>query len=185
MAVGSSAHLGFATFSSFTVFGGDVPALPVLAAAPHPPLGPVWVALLIVGASSGVALGQQCARRPLPLSDAMANVGIAAFLAALTLSLLGYAGSGQLGNFGGVGIDQSTFGFAIFLWFTAIGALTVVLAGGIRRRPRTPKPAPLAPPPAEPPVLADPTADFDADDAGVHLEAQDTSAVDLPSEDDR
>ncbi|MDT5203945.1 MAG: hypothetical protein QOD34_581 [Mycobacterium sp.] len=185
MAVGSSAHLGFATFSSFTVFGGDVPALPVLAAAPHPPLGPVWVALLIVGASSGVALGQQCARRPLPLSDAMANVGIAAFLAALTLSLLGYAGSGQLGNFGGVGIDQSTFGFAIFLWFTAIGALTVVLAGGIRRRPRTPKPAPLAPPPAEPPVLADPTADFDADDAGVHLEAKDTSAVDLPSEDDR
>ena len=185
MAVGSSAHLGFATFSSFTVFGGDVPALPVLAAAPHPPLGPVWVALLIVGASSGVALGQQCARRPLPLSDAMANVGIAAFLAALTLSLLGYAGSGQLGNFGGVGIDQSTFGFAIFLWFTAIGALTVVLAGGIRRRPRTPKPASLAPPPAEPPVLADPTADIDAADAGVHLEAQDTSAVDLPSEDDR
>jgi hypothetical protein len=185
MAVGSSAHLGFATFSSFTVFGGDVPALPVLAAAPHPPLGPVWVALLIVGASSGVVLGQQCARRPLPLSDAMANVGIAAFLAALTLSLLGYAGSGQLGNFGGVGIDQSTFGFAIFLWFTAIGALTVVLAGGIRRRPRTPKPAPLAPPPAEPPVLADPTADIDADDAGVNFEAHDTSAVDLPSEDDR
>ena len=30
MAVGSSAHLGFATFSSFTVFGGDIPALPVL-----------------------------------------------------------------------------------------------------------------------------------------------------------
>ena len=121
MAVGSSAHLGFATFSSFTVFGGDIPALPVLAAAPNPPLGPVWVALLIVGASSGVALGQQCARRPLPLSDAMAKVGVAALLAALTLALLGYAGSGQLGNFGGVGIDQGTFGFAVFLWFAAIG----------------------------------------------------------------
>ena len=67
MAVGSSAHLGFATFSSFTVFGGDIPALPILAATPRPPLGPVWVALLILGASSGVAVGQQCARRALPL----------------------------------------------------------------------------------------------------------------------
>ncbi len=170
MAVGSSAHLGFATFSSFTVFGGDMPALPVLAAAPHPPLGPVWVALLIVGASSGVALGQQCARRPLPLSDAMAKVGTAALLAALTLALLGYAGSGQLGNFGGVGIDQGTFGFAIFLWFTVIGALTVVMAGGIRRRPRKPKPLAAAPAP-----------DFEADDtdyAEVHVEAHDTSGVD-------
>jgi hypothetical protein len=184
MAVGSSAHLGFATFSSFTVFGGDIPALPVLAAAPNPPLGPVWVALLIVGASSAVALGQQCARRPLPLSDAMAKVGIASLIAALTLALLGYAGSGQLGNFGGVGIDQSTFGFAIFLWFTAIGSLTVVLAGGIRRRPRAPKPVRAEPAPPEPPLPADPMPDFfDADDAPV--EARDTSGVDEPSEDDR
>ena len=34
VAVGSSAHVGLATFSSFTVLGGDVPALPVLAAVP-------------------------------------------------------------------------------------------------------------------------------------------------------
>src|SRR6201998_590765 len=53
VAVGSSAHLGFATFSSFTVFGGDIPALPVLAAVPTPPLGPAWVALLLVGRSAG------------------------------------------------------------------------------------------------------------------------------------
>jgi hypothetical protein len=184
MAVGSSAHLGFATFSSFTVFGGDMPALPVLAASPQPPLGPVWVALLIVGASSAVALGQQCARRPLPLSDAMAKVGIAALLAALTLALLGYAGSGELGNFGGVGIDQSTFGFAIFLWFTTIGSLTVVLAGGIRRRPRAPKPVRADPLPPEPPVPADPMPDFfEEDDSQV--EAHDTSGVETPSEDDR
>jgi hypothetical protein len=152
MAVGSSAHLGFATFSSFTVFGGDIPALPVLAAAPHPPLGPVWVALLIIGASAGVALGQQCARRPLPLLEAMAKVGCAALVAALTMALLAYAGGGQLGNFGGVGIDQKTFGFAIYLWFTVIGVLTVVMAGGIRHRPRTPKPTRAAPAPAEPAV---------------------------------
>src|SRR6478735_69761 len=62
VAVGSSAHVGLATFSSFTVFGGDIPALPVLAAVPTPPLGPIWVALLIVGAASAVVVGQQCAR---------------------------------------------------------------------------------------------------------------------------
>ena len=68
VAVGSSAHIGFATFSSFTVFGGDIPALPILAAVPSPPLGPVWVALLIVGAASGVALASsvRAGRRPRP-----------------------------------------------------------------------------------------------------------------------
>jgi peptidoglycan/LPS O-acetylase OafA/YrhL len=100
----------------------------------------------------------------------MAKVGIAALLAALALALLGYAGSGQLGNFGGVGIDQGTFGFAIFLWFTAIGALTSVMAGGIRRRPR-PKPVPVAPPPAEP--------------AMPDVEDDDTSGIDLPHDEDR
>src|SRR6202008_870185 len=74
VAVGSGAHLGFATFSSFPVFGGDIPALPVLAAVPTPPLGPVWVALLIVGASSGVAVGQQCARQAVPLLSAAAKL---------------------------------------------------------------------------------------------------------------
>jgi Family of unknown function (DUF6350) len=156
VAVGSSAHLGFATFSSFTVFGGDIPALPVLAAAPNPPLGPAWVALLIVGASSGVAVGQQCARRPLPIPAAMANVLAAAGLAALTMALLGYAGGGRLGNFGEVGVDQGTFGFAVFFWFAVVGAITVVMAGGISRRPRVPKPAPASPARVEP--AAEPNA---------------------------
>ena len=117
VAVGSSAHVGLATFSSFTVFGGDIPALPVLAAVPTPPLGPVWVALLIVAAASGVAVGQQCARRPLPLLPALGKLVVAAAVAALTMALVGYAGSGRLGNFGDVGVDQATFGPAIFVWF--------------------------------------------------------------------
>jgi hypothetical protein len=108
----------------------------------------------------------------------MANVGIASLIAALTLALLGFAGSGQLGNFGGVGIDQGTFGFAVYLWFTVIGALTVVMAGGIRRRPRKPKPVPAAPLPAEPPVPADPMPDVEADEA-------ETSGIDLADDGDR
>ena len=174
VAVGSSAHLGFATFSSFTVFGGDMPALPVLAAAPNPPLGPAWVALLIIGASSGVVVGQQCARRPLPLSEAMAKLGIAALVAALVMALLGYAGSGQLGNFGGVGIDQDTFGFAVYLWFTGVGAITVAMAGGISYRPakvKQPKPELSAQPPVdpadEPSHSADPIIEFESEDQPV------------------
>jgi Family of unknown function (DUF6350) len=159
VAVGSSAHIGFATFSSFTVFGGDIPALPILAAVPTPPLGPVWVALLIVGAASGVAVGQQCARRPLPLPAAFAKLAVAALLGAVTMVVLGHAGGGQLGNFGDVGVDQATFGPAVFLWFFVVGALTVVMAGGIIRRPKRvapPVPEPEPAPELEPEPMAEP-----------------------------
>ncbi|MCW2521486.1 MAG: hypothetical protein JWR46_4105 [Mycobacterium sp.] len=134
VAVGSSAHLGLATFSSFTVLGGDVPALPVLAAVPSPPLGPIWVALLIAAAASAVAVGQQCARRPVPLAEAAGKLVAASAIGAVVMALLGYAAGGRLGNFGDVGVDQTTFGPAVFLWFVAIGGLTVVMSGGIARR---------------------------------------------------
>jgi hypothetical protein len=170
IAVGSSAHIGFATFSSFTVFGGDIPALPVLAAVPRPPLGPVWVALLIIGASSGVAVGQQCARRALPLPAAMAKLLVAAVAGALVMSLLGYAGSGQLGNFGHVGVDQGALLVGVFFWFAVVGAVTVVMTGGIRRRPRRIKSKP-----ADAAVAEEP-ADF----AGVFDEADDRLAGEEP-----
>ena len=159
VAVGSSAHVGLATFSSFTVFGGDIPALPVLAALPSPPLGPIWVALLIVAAASGVAVGQQCALRPVPLLSALAKVTVASAVAATTMALVAYAGSGRLGNFGDVGVDQVTFGPAIFLWFVGIGALTVAMSGGIARRPKRAKPVPPPEPEPEPEPAADEPVD--------------------------
>jgi hypothetical protein len=185
VAVGSSAHLGFATFSSFTVFGGDIPALPVLAAVPTPPLGPVWVALLIVGASSGVAVGQQCARHPLPVVPALAKLLVAAVAGALAMSLLAYAGSGRLGNFGHVGVDQGALVIGVFFWFAVVGWVTVVMTGGIRRRPRRRKPAPVPAAPPDEPEPAEGPADFagvfaDSDepayDAGGDDEARDPEA---------
>jgi len=140
VAVGSSVHVGVATFSSFTVFGGDIPALPLLAAAPTPPLGPVWVSLLIVAAAAGVVLGQQCARRPLPLISATIKLVVAAAAGALVMALLGYAAGGRLGNFGDVGVDQGTFAAAVFLWFAGVGGVTVAMSGGIKRRPLRPPP---------------------------------------------
>lgn len=172
VAVGSSAHVGLATFSSFTVFGGDIPALPVLAAVPTPPLGPVWVALMIVAAAAGVVLGQQCARRPMPLLAAAAKLVVASLVAAVAMAVLGYAGGGRLGNFGDVGVDQTTFGPGVFLWFAGVGALTVAMTGGITRgrrvaagrpepQPRpepesAPEPAPEPEPEAEPEPGAEP-----------------------------
>jgi hypothetical protein len=131
VAVGSSAHVGLATFSSFTVLGGDIPALPVLAAVPSPQLGPVWVALMIVAAASAVAVGQQCGYRPLPLPEAAAKLLVAAALAAVAMAVLGHVAGGRLGNFGDVGVDQATFGPAVFLWFVVVGGLTVAMSGGI------------------------------------------------------
>jgi Family of unknown function (DUF6350) len=187
VAVGSSAHLGFATFSSFTVFGGDIPALPVLAAAPTPPLGPVWVALLIVGAASGVAVGQQCARRPLPLVPAMAKLLVASVAGALAMSLVAYGGSGRLGNFGDVGVDQGALVVGVFFWFAVVGWVTVVMTGGIRRRPRRPKR-----PKPEPAPAADGPADFEEqeseepDDEPTDDSFEDTTDRDvLVSDDDR
>lgn len=175
VAVGSSAHIGFATFSSFTVFGGDIPALPVLAAVPRPPLGPVWVALLVIGASSGVAVGQQCARRALPVLAAAVKLLVASVAGAVVMSLLAYAGSGQLGNFGHVGVDQGAMFVGVFFWFAVIGGITVVMSGGIRRRPRRLKTKPAAVPPVEEP------ADFSDvfDEPGPMAEPDDSGAGEL------
>lgn len=189
VAVGSSAHIGFATFSSFTVFGGDVPALPILAAAPTPPLGAIWVALLIIGAASGVAVGQQCARRALPLLPAMAKLLVAAVVAAATMTLLGYGGGGRLGNFGDVGIDHGAMFLGVLFWFTLVGAVTVVMAGGVRRRPRRPRVKPVAAP--EPVEHEEPLPDvYDDDDEQGAVEEEpampDEQAVDprhVPEED--
>ena len=102
---------------------------------------------MIVGAAAGVAIGQQCARRPLPLPTAFAKLAVASLLAAVSLALLAHAAGGELGNFGHVGVDQATFVPGAFFWFFVIGGLTVVMTGGISPRPksaaRTSQPVPV------------------------------------------
>jgi hypothetical protein len=106
----------------------------------------------------------------------------------VVMALLGYAGGGQLGNFGGVGVDQTTFGPATFLWFFVVGAVTVAMSGGLRRGPKRVKvPAPIAPlelPAAA--VVADdadpPTAPI-GEPAPEHAAAQIGETVTQPVED--
>ncbi|MUL77862.1 DUF6350 family protein [Mycolicibacterium sp. CBMA 226] len=182
VAVGSSVHVGLATFSSFTVLGGDVPAVPVLAAVPSPPLGPVWVALLIIAAASAVAVGQQCARRPAPWPIAFAKLAVASLLAAVLMVLLAIAGSGRLGNFGELGVDQTTFGPAVFLWFVSIGGLTVAMAGGLTRRPQ--RPVPVAPVADEPHYDEPADTDVVDDEPVTEKLIGDVSAVESDADDD-
>lgn len=151
--VGSSAHIGFAAFSAFTVFGGDIPALPILAAVPAPPLGAAWVGLLIVGAAAGVAFGQQCARLPLPLPLAIPKLAVSALLAAVMMVVLAWAGGGALGNFGQLGVDLVTLVLGVLFWFLVIGGMTLFVAGGVSggmRDAGVSKPAP-----ADRPVMAE------------------------------
>lgn len=183
VAVGSSAHIGFATFSAFTVFGGDIPALPILAAAPTPPLGPIWVALLIIGAVSGVAIGQQCARHPVPFGLAFAKLAVASLIGAVTVALLALAGSGQLGNFGHVGVDQATFAPWVFFWFFVIGGMTVVMARGISRGPGLPRVSRKTPDPGGA-AMYDPFSDnpIDESDDPIDEPGELSEPEDLPDD---
>ncbi|MDT5209033.1 MAG: hypothetical protein QOF67_1448, partial [Mycobacterium sp.] len=86
------------------------------------------------------------------------------------MALLGFAGGGRLGNFGDVGVDQTTFAPAVVLWFVGIGALTLVMSGGIARRPRRPKP--VAAPEVEPEMVDDePEPEAGDDEAEADVEA--------------
>jgi hypothetical protein len=147
----------------------------------------VWVALLIIAAASGVAVGQQCARRPLPLLPALAKLLVAALVAAATMALLGYAGGGRLGNFGDVGVDQVTFGPGVFLWFVGIGALTVAMAGGLTRRPK-PKPVAVSEPEPEPEHEPEPAPEeepaTDEESAAEEVLADEQPAADVTADPD-
>ena len=98
--------------------------------------------------------------------------------------MLAYAGSGRLGNFGHVGVDQGALVVGVFFWFAVVGWVTVVMTGGIRRRPRRRKPAP-APPPDEfdgPTEPADADADADSDENEYEYEGEGEDAAPAPDE---
>jgi hypothetical protein len=110
----------------------------------------------------------------------MAKLLVAAGCAALAMALLGYAGGGLLGNFGDIGVDQGTFGFAVFFWFAVVGALTVVMTGGVRRRlkpPKFAKPARVADPAPSP--VTDSSEAQTVPDNGAQPELQDDADDDV------
>nr|WP_246045218.1 DUF6350 family protein [Rhodococcus oryzae] len=127
MLVGSTAHLGDASLSVFTVVGGPLPALPLLGAVPAGPSGGGWPALLLIPAALGIQLGRDCAHRAGGRAVAVRKVLVAAAAAALALGLLGFAAGGELGSFGTVGVDLATFTGLSFAWFAVFGSLTALV----------------------------------------------------------
>jgi outer membrane biosynthesis protein TonB len=116
---------------------------------------------MIIGAVSGVAVGQQCARRPVPWPTAIHKVVAAALLAATFLAIVGKLAGGQLGNFGRLGIDQGTFGPGVFFWFLVIGLLTVFMLGGATRLPAKARPELEPEPEPEPEPEAEPETELE------------------------
>ena len=100
------------------------------------------------------------------------------------MALLGYAGGGQLGNFGHVGVDQATFGPAVFLWFVGIGGLTLAMAGGIACRPRLRAPLKKSVQPVEPEPLPEPEPEPEPEDAEPSLEPELESEEELAPDDE-
>ena len=138
IAVGSSAHLGFATFSSFTVFGGDIPgaADPGRGAAPAAGAGVGGAAhrrrSRRVSRSGSNARAGRC-RCPTAMAK-LRDCGVAGGAGHGTARLRRQRPAGQLrrrrSRPGHLRCSRSSSGSP------SLAALTVVMAGGIRRRPR-------------------------------------------------
>lgn len=163
--VGATAHVGTAAVGLLEVTGGPVPALPLLGALPAGGGGGAALALLTVPAAIGVMLGRDCARGVTSSLEAAQRATVAAVAVALGLGLLAFAGGGNLGSFGTVGVDLPVFVGLVFAWLGLLGGAVAALSRLRGRRPEPaatrpktaparPVPEPIALPVAETPVAS-------------------------------
>ncbi|KAA0023763.1 cell division protein PerM [Antrihabitans cavernicola] len=126
---GSAFHVGAGSVGLFSVVGGPVPGLPVLAAVPAGPAAPWWPALLVLPAVVGVALGRESARVCADRISAAQAAAAAAGIVGVAMALLGLIGGGNLGVFGHVGADAFLFGLLSFAWLALLGAGAAMVLG--------------------------------------------------------
>ncbi len=126
--VGSSAHIGAASFSVFSVVGGPIPAFPLLAAVPTGPAQGWWPVLLLVPAAVGVLGGLDCARTSTDQMTSPWATLSSAGLASLALAVAGAVAGGELGTFGRVGLDLPIFTLVTFAWLAIPGYAGLVFA---------------------------------------------------------
>ncbi|MFC9441053.1 DUF6350 family protein [Nocardia sp. NPDC057030] len=119
--VGASAQIGVASFGVFSVVGGPIPAVPLLAAVPTGPAAGWWPVLLLIPAAIGVLGGLDLARGSTDRIGAPWATLCSAGLAAVGLSLLGVIAGGDLGTFGRIGIDLPIFLLLTFAWLAVPG----------------------------------------------------------------
>ncbi|WP_280397079.1 cell division protein PerM [Nocardia carnea] len=150
---GPGVQFGAASFGVFTVVGGPVPAVPVLAAVPTGPAALWWAILLLVPAAIGVCAGVESARVSYDRPAAPWALFAAAGMGSAALTALAALAGGELGNFGRLGLELPVFALAVFAWLAVPGYAGLLYA----RTFLVSFPTPL---------LRHPDALFDPDDAG-------------------
>ncbi|WP_216914722.1 cell division protein PerM [Nocardia noduli] len=126
--VGSGVEFGDASVGVFSVVGGPVPAVPVLAALPSGPAAGWWVVLLLIPAAVGVLGGIDAGRTSADRATAPWATLSSAGFATLALVLLGAVAGGELGTFGSVGIDLPVFAVVTFAWLALAGYAGLLFA---------------------------------------------------------
>ncbi|MFR9753017.1 DUF6350 family protein [Nocardia sp. 004] len=126
--VGSSAHIGDASFGVFAVIDGPIPAVPLLAAAPVGPAAGWWPVLLVLPAAVGVLGGLDCARTSTDRITAPLATVTSAASAALMLAVAGSIAGGELGTFGRVGLEPPIFALITFGWLAISGCVGLAFA---------------------------------------------------------
>ncbi|WP_069161665.1 cell division protein PerM [Nocardia altamirensis] len=126
--VGSGAQLGAASFGVFSVVGGPIPAVPLLAAVPTGPAAGWWPVLLLLPAAIGVLGGLDLARTSTDRITAPWATLSSAGLATVALLLLGAIAGGDLGTFGHVGLELPIFAVVTFAWLAIPGYAGLVFA---------------------------------------------------------
>lgn len=128
MLVGSGVEFGDASVGVFSVVGGPVPSVPVLAALPSGPAAGWWVVLLLVPAAVGVLGGIDAGRTSTDRATAPWATLSSAGFATVALVLLGAVAGGELGTFGSVGIDLPVFAVVTFAWLALAGYAGLLFA---------------------------------------------------------
>ncbi|WP_280233494.1 cell division protein PerM [Nocardia cyriacigeorgica] len=126
--VGAGVEFGDASVGVFSVVGGPVPAVPVLAALPTGPAAAWWPVLLLIPAVIGVIGGLDTARTSDDRILAPWSTLAGAALATVVLVLLGVVSSGVLGTFGRIGPDLLIFAAITFGWLAIAGYVGLVFA---------------------------------------------------------
>lgn len=119
--VGPGVQFGDASVGVFTVVGGPVPAVPVLAAVPTGPAALWWAVLLLVPAAIGVYAGVESARVSYDRPTAPWSLLAAAGMGSAALTVLATLAGGELGSFGRLGVELPIFALAVFAWMAIPG----------------------------------------------------------------
>ncbi|WP_054816135.1 cell division protein PerM [Nocardia arizonensis] len=119
--MGPGVGFGEASVGVFSVRGGPIPAVPLIAVLPTGPAQGWWPVLLVVPAAVAVLGGIDMARISADqIRRPWATLSCAG-LATLGLLLLAAIAGGDLGSFGHVGLDLPIFALASFVWLALAG----------------------------------------------------------------